>query len=329
VSMLMIVTLFALCALVIVVSGARLSYYGDVIAERSGLGQAWVGVIAMASVTSLPELVTGVSASIIGAPEIAAGDVAGSCLFNLLILGLLDLLSPQPIFHRLKPVHALSAALGALLLLSVVIAILTSAHWSAIGWVGVPSFILFGGYLMAVRSLYNYERRQDQVTDENVLAARYAHLSLKGAILRYAATAVVLVAAAGNLPGLAVRFAEATGLDQGFIGTSMVALSTSLPEVVVSLAAMRLGAWDMAAANVLGSNLFNVAILPIDDVFYTGGPLLASISQGHAITTAAAAAMSAMVIVGLVARPPRLFARLSWTLMGLVAAYAAATWLAF
>ena len=327
-SMLMIVTLFALCALVIVVSGARLSYYGDVIAERSGLGQAWVGVIAMASVTSLPELVTGVSASIIGAPEIAAGDVVGSCLFNLLILGVLDLLSPKPLFHRLRPVHTLSAALGAILLLALAASILTASRWPSIGWVGAPSIVLFGGYMMAVRSIYNYEHTHDQVADSDGLGARYAHLSLKGALWRYAGTAVVLVGAAANLPGLAVRFADATGLAQGFVGTAFVALSTSLPEVVVSLAAMRLGAWDMAVANVLGSNMFNVAIFAVDDVFFTDGPIFAAVSQGHAITAIAAATMSAIVIGGLTARRPRLFSRVSWTLIGLVAIYLMATWLA-
>lgn len=327
-SMLMIVTLFALCALVIVVSGARLSYYGDVIAERSGLGQAWVGVIAMASVTSLPELVTGVSASIIGAPEIAAGDVVGSCLFNLLILGVLDLLSPKPLFHRLRPVHTLSAALGAILLLALAASILTASRWPSIGWVGAPSIVLFGGYMMAVRSIYNYEHTHDQVAESEGLGERYAHLSLKSALWRYAGTAVVLVGAAANLPGLAVRFAEATGLAQGFVGTAFVALSTSLPEVVVSLAAMRLGAWDMAVANVLGSNMFNVAIFAVDDVFFTDGPIFAAVSQGHAITAIAAATMSAIVIVGLTARPPRLFGRVSWTLVGLTAIYLTATWLA-
>jgi len=329
VTLLTIVTLFALCALVIVVSGARLSYYGDVIAERSGLGQAWVGVIAMASVTSLPELTTGASASVIGAPEIAAGDVVGSCLFNLLILALLDVLSPSPLFHRLRPVHTLSAALGAVLLLAVAAAILTASRWPAIGWVGAPSLVLFGGYLFAVRSIYNFERRHDQVTDDNVMAERYAHLSLKGAVARYALTAVVLVAAAANLPGLAVAFADATGLAQGFVGTAFVALSTSLPELVVSLAAMRLGAWDMAAANVLGSNLFNVAILGVDDAFFRPGPLLSAVSTGHAVTAIAGAAMSAIVIVGLIARPPRLFSRVSWTTMGLAAVYVVTTWIAF
>ena len=133
-SLLSVASLFFLCGLVIVVSGVRLSYYGDVIAERSGLGQAWVGVIAMASVTSLPELVTGVSAAVIHAPEIALGDIVGSCLFNLLILGVLDLMTPTPLLNRLRPVHTLSAALGALLLAMLAIAILTAGRWPSLGW---------------------------------------------------------------------------------------------------------------------------------------------------------------------------------------------------
>ena len=152
-SLLSVASLFFLCGLVIVVSGVRLSYYGDVIAERSGLGQAWVGVIAMASVTSLPELVTGVSAAVIHAPEIALGDIVGSCLFNLLILGVLDLMTPTPLLNRLRPVHTLSAALGALLLAMLAIAILTAGRWPSLGWVGVTSPILFGGYLLDTRPL--------------------------------------------------------------------------------------------------------------------------------------------------------------------------------
>jgi cation:H+ antiporter len=325
----MVSTLFVLCALVIVATGTRLSYYGDVIAERSGLGQAWVGVIAMASVTSLPELVTGVSAAVIRAPEIAVGDVVGSCLFNLLILGVLDLLTPTPLLNRLRPVHTLSAALGALMLSVVAVAILTAGRWPALGWIGLTSPILMGGYLLAMRALFVFERTHDQVKDDNVLADKYAHLSLRGAVIRYAATAIVLVMAAANLPSLAVAFAEATGLDQGFVGTAFVAASTSLPEVVVSFAAMRLGAWDMAAANLLGSNLFNVAILAVDDAAYTAGPMLAAVSPDHAVTALGAAAMSVIVIAGLVVRPKPVVGRLTLPLTGVLVTYVVITWLAF
>jgi len=328
-SLLTISSLFLLCALVIVVSGTRLSYYGDVIAERSGLGQAWVGVIAMASVTSLPELVTGVSAAIIRAPEIAVGDVVGSCLFNLLILGILDLLTPTPLLNRLRAVHTLCAALGALMLSVVAVAILTAGRWPALGWIGFTSPILMGGYLLAIRALFVFERTHDQVKDNNVLADKYAHLSLRGAVIRYAATAVVLVMAAANLPSLAVGFAEATGLAQGFVGTAFVAASTSLPEIVVSFAAMRLGASDMAAANLLGSNLFNVAILAVDDAAYTAGPLLASVSPEHAVTALGAVAMSVIVIAGVLVRPKPLVGRLTLPLAALLLTYVVTTWLAF
>jgi len=314
---------------VIVATGTRLSYYGDVIAERSGLGQAWVGVIAMASVTSLPELVTGVSAAVIRAPEIAVGDVVGSCLFNLLILGVLDLLTPTPLLNRLRPVHTLSAALGALLLSVVAVAILTAGRWPSLGWIGLTSPILMGGYLLAMRAIFVFERTHDQVKDDNVLADKYAHLTLRGAVIRYGATAVVLVMAAANLPSLAVAFSEATGLAQGFVGTAFVAASTSLPEVVVSLAAMRLGAWDMAAANLLGSNLFNVAILAVDDAAYTAGPLLAAASPGHAVTALGAVAMSVIIIAGLVVRPKPLIGRLTLPLTGVLVTYVVITWLAF
>lgn len=324
-----VILLFALCAGVIVASGTRLSYYGDVIAERSGLGQAWVGVVAMASVTSLPELVTGVSAAWIGAPDIAVGDVVGSCLFNLLILGLLDLATPVPILNRLRPVHVLSAALGALLLCVLAVAILTAPRWPSWAGVGLATPVLGLGYAAAVRAVFRYERRHDQLADDAPLPAKYAHLTLRRALVGYAVAGAVLVGAAANLPRLGVALAEATGLEQSFVGTSLIAVSTSLPELVVSLAAVRLGAWDLAAANVLGSNLFNVAILAVDDVAFRQGPLLAVASPAHAVTAVGAAAMSLLVLAGLVVRPSPLRGRLTLPLVGLVLAYGALTALAY
>jgi len=95
---------FVLCTAVIVYSGAKLSQYGDIIAEKSGLGRAWIGVVLMASVTSLPELVTGVSSvTYAGVPDIAVGDVLGSCAFNMLILAILDTLyRPAPISTKAR-----------------------------------------------------------------------------------------------------------------------------------------------------------------------------------------------------------------------------------
>ncbi|MFZ0106932.1 MAG: sodium:calcium antiporter, partial [Thiobacillus sp.] len=104
----------AACLVVIGVAGVRLSRYGDIIAEKSGLSRGWIGLILLASVTSLPELVTGVSAvTVAGVPDIAVGDIMGSCVFNLLIIVVLDFLyRKESIYTRARQGNVLSAGYG-------------------------------------------------------------------------------------------------------------------------------------------------------------------------------------------------------------------------
>lgn len=92
---------FVLAAELIAVAGSRLSKYGDVIAEKTGLGRSWVGLLLLATVTSLPELATGVSAvAVAGVPNIALGDALGSCVFNLALFVMLDFLHRGSRFIR-------------------------------------------------------------------------------------------------------------------------------------------------------------------------------------------------------------------------------------
>ncbi len=121
---------------------------------------------------------------------------------------------------------------------------------------------------------------------------------------------------------LAAELATALGVSSSFVGTVMMAVVTTLPEMAVTLSALRLGALDMAIGNLLGSNLFNVMILAVDDVFYVRGPLLASVSAVHAGTAVTALVMTGLVIIGLVMRPQgRTLKVLSWVSVGLAAAY--------
>ena len=97
---------FVICTALITLSGTQLSKQGNKLAEATGLSKAWIGLILMATVTSLPELVTGISAvTVVTAPDLAAGNVLGSCAFNLLILSLLDLFVKKPITSLVKTSH--------------------------------------------------------------------------------------------------------------------------------------------------------------------------------------------------------------------------------
>jgi cation:H+ antiporter len=175
-----------------------------------------------------------------------------------------------------------------------------------------------------MRTIFAFERnRVTEIAETLTGEIRYADITLRRAMLLYAAAAAVLVVAAIFLPGAAEQLADLTGLGHSFVGSLFVAGSTSLPELVVSIAAARMGAIDMAAGNLFGSNLFNIAVLGVDDVLYTKGSLLAAVSPAHLATLGAAITMTGIVIIGLTYRAKRKRFRLSWDAIGVVAVYAA------
>jgi cation:H+ antiporter len=132
------------------------------------------------------------------------------------------------------------------------------------------------------------------------------------------------------LPFVGVELAQHYGWHKSFVGTLFVAAATSLPELVVTLAALRLGALDMAIANLLGSNLFDIAIIAIDDLFYLRGPLLSHVADTHAFSAFSALTMTGAVIVGLLYRPQRrLFGVVGWIGLVLLAIYLLNTYVLF
>jgi len=311
---------FAACAAVIVYCGARLSRYGDIIAEKSGLGSTWIGLLLIASVTSLPELVTGISAvTYVHAPDIAVGNILGSCVFNLLILAGLDLIErEQPISTKAQQGHILSAGFGILLLSVGGIALFQGSSGQPFGWISLYSLPLAGLYLVAIRLVYFYEKRQiSRFVEERAEVLKYTQITLKSALIRYGINAVLVFAAALLLPQLGVEIAATTGLGQTFAGSVFIAIATSLPEVVVSIEAVRIGAVDMAIANLFGSNLFNLFILAIADFCYIPGPIFADVAHGHMIATLAAIAMSSVAILGITYRAERKRLWLSWDAMAI------------
>lgn len=316
---------FGTCAAVIMTAGTLLSRYGDVIADKTGLSGSWIGLVLLATVTSLPELVTGISAvTLTDEPNLAVGNIFGSCVFNLALLVMLDFYHRQEsVYRRASQGHILSAAFGIVLIGFAGQSILLGSKFSmlAVGHVGIYVPVIVLMYLVAMRSVFIYERAHMQESIEQA-ADRYPEMSLRQALMRYSAAAAVVVGASLWLPLVGARLAEAMGWHKTFFGTLFLALATSLPELVVTLAAMRIGALDMAISNLLGSNLFNILILAVNDLFYLNGPLLFKASPVHAISALSALVMAGLVIVGFLYRPnTRLFRTVGWISFGLLAIY--------
>jgi cation:H+ antiporter len=323
---------FVFCTAVIVFSGERLSKYGDIIAEKTGMGQTWIGVALLASVTSLPELITGISSvAVYNLPNIAAGDVLGSCMFNIVILAALDVGRRRPPLSSLTHQgHVLTAAFGIVLLGITSIAILSPNSIPTVGWISVSSLILFGLYLVSMRLVFKYEKRRiREFLSAIVTETRYGQVSKSTAFGRFTIYSLIIVAAATYLPHVADEISTSTGLSRTFVGTIFVAVATSLPELIVSRAALGIGAIDLAVGNILGSNLFNIAILSLDDAVYLHGPILTRVSGNHVLTAVAAMAMTAVMIIALMYRSQQRILFISWESLGIFFIYAATSILLF
>lgn len=295
--------IFILCVSVILYAGTRLSYYGDLLAEVMGWGKMWMGMILMAAVTSLPELVTGISAiQIVDAPNMAVGNVIGSCAFNILILSMLDVAFPKrlPVTYEAQTGHIISAAFGIILLCLVVFAIIQPGIFGQIGWMGNYSLLFMLVYFFAMRAVYNYEQRpgiKKEIVKEEESGIKYTKTQV---LLRYSLFAAVVVVAAVFLPVYGEGVAKLLNIGEGFFGTVFLALSTSLPEIVISFMAVRQRSIDMAVGNVMGSNIFNIFILALYDIVYTKGPLLENVTPKLLIPAIGTILITVIGIIGLV-----------------------------
>ena len=293
----------AVAALIILGFASQLAKTADIIAFKTGLGRSFIGVVLLATATSLPELGTGISSIVlVGAPDLALGDAFGSNIFNLLIIGLLDILWREgPILRSIGPAASTVGVLGVLLIAIAAIAIVFhSATNFASTWLISPvSIVLFLVFILALLAIYKSEQGSEHGESE----IDYSDSSMLKTCLIYLVSAAAVVGAAVWLADLGDQITEIMGWDASFVGTQFLALSTSLPELAASIAALRLRAPELAITNLLGSNLFNMGfVLFFDDVSYVDGSLWKSVSSIHVFTALMAILMTMVVLIPMVNR---------------------------
>ncbi len=318
---------FFICAALIIWAGSLLSKYGDVIAEKSGLGRAWIGAILIAGVTSLPELASGVSAvAWLDAPNLAAGAVLGSCLFNLALIAMLDLVyQPGRILAKAQDVHILSAGLGVLLLGMVALGIFIGPALNGVGLFGISilSIAIVIIYAIGGKMIAGLEKeRMSEVLEKEAKEGDYAHISARKAYAIFVISAIAVIGLGIWLASIGDRLSATTGLSRSFVGNLFLATSTSLPEIAASLAAIRLGAIDLAIGNVLGSNLFNITLFFAFDLADGRENFWSALNNANGFAAVMTMMMTGVVIISLMYRASsKTPYRISWDGLSLAAIY--------
>jgi cation:H+ antiporter len=251
--------------------------------------RSWIGVILLALVTSLPEVATSATAALIDLPDIVFGNVFGSNLFNVLIIAILDIISPHPpLLDKASRNNLLPSSFGikmmALALLPLVLYNIPGLNLSPIKLfdvIDISSLLMILVYILGMRSIFVQENEFGTEEPKQVFQKMYGGISRRRVNLMFTFYAVIIIGAGIGMSVLADRISEyeiplGDGylIGQSLVGVILLALVTSLPELMVSYGAVRLGAIDMAVGNILGSNMFNMLIIGISDFFYSAGSIL-------------------------------------------------------
>ena len=318
-------------AIIIVFSATYLTKSADVIAIKTGLGRSFVGVVMLATATSLPELGTGLAAvTVISGYEgvnLAAGDVFGSNIFNLLIIGLLDIFWKNgSIFKSVTRQSVPIGQFGILLVFIAIVAMLFHKNFDFMGniYISPMSFLLILTFGFSMYYLY-----KNQNVDKNQINSEtYSQESLTKAFRNYFIAAFVIVGAAFFLVSTSDDLSVKMNWEHGFVGTQFLALCTSLPELAASIAAIRIMAPELAVTNLLGSNIFNIGfVLFLDDVFYLESSIWGLFSYIHLLTACISITMTFVVLYPVTRS--KLFGRFSPPAMILIFLYGITSFLVF
>lgn len=330
---------FITCTLIILFSGKRVARYADVISEKTGLSGLWIGVVLLAVTTSLPEIFTGIGSILfVNAPDLTMGNLFGANSYNLLNIALLDFLSKDTsLFAVISTGQLLTAGLSLIPLLIAAAGIILGPFFPALSFKGVSVFsiIIFAVYLSTARVIFNFERKQQMIAralkkEEEKPALKYNDITLFKASLYFGIFAVLILSSGLWLAYIGDKLAVSLGLQRNFIGSLFLGFSTTLPEITVSISALRLGAREMAVANMLGSNLFNMTIIFINDLIYRRAPIFEAVSRANIFPAAVVLLMSLIVISGFIKKTKKkIFLGLSVYSWGLIVVFVVGAYINF
>jgi cation:H+ antiporter len=300
---------FAMAAIVIAVCGVGLSITADRLADRTGWGEALLGGLLLAGVTSLPDFAATLTAAADGFASLAMGNILGSLAVNLAFLGVGDL-----VYRRANLEHAAASSsnlLQAALLIPLLLMPLLAMTTPEVDFWGVhpASPLLLLAYLYGYRMVRQNQRvpmwrptRTAQTVKDDPDAEARPGESLPGLWLLFGALAIVTGVSGWILMNAAETIVATTPLSETVVGTLFTAVFTSMPELVTTIAAIRYGALTLAVSNIIGTNCFNVVVIAVADVTYRDGSIYHAVTGQHLLWLTLATLMASILLLGLLRR---------------------------
>jgi cation:H+ antiporter len=303
--------LFAFGTVLIAVAGSRLAAVADVLADMTGMGEALAGSVFLGAVTSLAGITATLTTAAQGHPEFAVSHALGGIAIQTGFIGVVDVT-----YRRANLEHAaaslenmlLGVLLIVLLCLPLVAMSTTEFDIFAVHPVSAALPAVYVGGLMVVyrvRLQPMWRPRQTRTTVEDVPETDTAPRSpiRVWASFGVLATGVLIAGLALGQSGVAI--AAETGLSETLVGAIFTTASSSLPEFVTSLGAVRQGALTLAVGNIIGGNAFDMMFVALADFAYRDGSVLHTLGDRHVFLIAWSMLLTAVLVLGLLRREQR------------------------
>jgi cation:H+ antiporter len=305
--------LFLILALGVWWAGTRLTLAADLISGQLKISRTTFGLVFLATATSLPEIVTTFSGSLLQNADLVLNNLFGGIALQTTILAIADFWARGAITnYPRKASNALEATLLVTLLVCLHIVVLLGEPVTFYG-VGLGSVVIALIYIFALVLLRRYEDENDWVPVDLPLPPDLTQFKLipvstaKPLTTRqvWGVTAItcssILVLGIG-LVAVSEALAIQTGLGSSFIGVTLLAGATSLPELATTITAVRMGAYTLAISNIFGSNLIMIVLVFPADMLYRVGPILKNTSQTLELAIALGILTTSIYLVGLIVR---------------------------
>jgi cation:H+ antiporter len=301
--------IFLVAAVCVWIAGTRLTRNLDIIAEKTGMDEAFAGMLFLGIITSLPEIANVVTASVTGNPQLAVNNLLGSASINVVLLAATDAAIGQEAITSavFNPATMMMAALCMLVLAAVAI-VATTGDWAVLG-VGVGALVLcalsIGAFWLAAgygaRAPWRVEHGANQRVQHDRRGAG-APVSLRLLVVTTAVLAAIILFAGFALSQTGDAIATQTGIGSALVGFALIGTATSMPELSTIVEAVRLRRYEMAFGQVLGTNFINLSLILVADVFFVGGPVISELGAFETVSALLGIILIGIFLVGILER---------------------------
>ncbi len=321
------VFVFVVSSVAIMVFGTLLSKAADQLADLSGLGEALFGAIFLGSVTSIPGIITTVVAASNEHLQLAVSNAIGGITVQTFFLAIADVFYLKSnLEHAAASLTNLMQGVLLICLLSLVIVVAFAPELTIVG-VHPFSIVIIFIYLLASRMISKaqdkpmWKPRMTHLTVEDLPHYRKKKTNLSWVTVKFVVFALLVGVSGYYIAKSAIGITDQTELSDTFVGSLLTAVSTSLPELIVSIAAVRQGALTLAVGNIIGGNTFDVLFLSFADMAFDGGSIYHEMVDSHIVTIGMAILMTGIIILGLLHREQKGIGKIGWESVLIVLIY--------